>query len=274
MIRTVRTLIESLFGKQKQLIGMIHLQPLPGSPSYRGKDIDKIIQQGQEDMAALLEGGINVALIENFGDVPYTRHKIPRRTLAAMSIATREIIKSGGNNLLAFGINVLRNDWESAITMSSITGAKFIRLNVLTGVSVTDQGLIQGDAFDCLNFRQQVYSDLQIFADVFVKHASPLALDPNRDLEIIAKDTVYRGLADAIIVSGTRTGVVPGKDRIKRVREAVPNTPALIGSGLTAENALEMMKFADGAIVGTSLKTEGRIDVNKVKTLVNVLEDL
>ncbi|MFW9993703.1 MAG: BtpA/SgcQ family protein [Candidatus Odinarchaeota archaeon] len=267
-------MIQPLFGEKKLLIGMIHLLPLPGSPNYKGEDINRIIQHGQEDLSALLEGGINVALIENFGDVPYTRRKIPRQTLVAMSIAAREIIKSGGSSLQAFGTNVLRNDWESSISIAASLGATFARLNVLTGAFVTDQGLIQGDAFNCLNFRKQVYPDLKIFADVFVKHASPLGLDPERDLEVTVKDTVYRGLADAVIVSGTRTGIAPDIERLKRVREAIPETPVLIGSGLTAGNAPDLLQFADGAIVGTSLKTDGKVDVNKVKELVRVLSKI
>ncbi|MFX0092801.1 MAG: BtpA/SgcQ family protein [Candidatus Hodarchaeota archaeon] len=264
----------SLFNKHKLLIGMIHLPPLPGSPMYSGQNIDQIIQYAQEDLAALLEGGIQTIIIENFGDTPFCRHKIPRQTLVAMAIVAREVIQSGGQELKTVGINVLRNDWESAISIAAAVRAKFIRLNVLTGVYVTDQGLIQGNAFECLNFRNRVAPNVKIFADVFVKHASPLAVNQDTVLEDTVRDTVYRGQADAIIVSGTRTGSEPKKNYIKRFCQAIPGTPVLIGSGLTIQNAQELLKLPVGAIVGTSLKTEERIDIKKVRDLVNIVENL
>ncbi|MFX1534171.1 MAG: BtpA/SgcQ family protein [Promethearchaeota archaeon] len=261
---------QSLFGKHKLLIGMIHLPPLPGSPMYAGQDIDQIIQHGQEDLAMLLEGGIRSILIENFGDAPYSRYKIPRETLTAMAIVSRDIIRAGGQKLKVVGINVLRNDWESAISIASAVRADFIRLNVLTGVAITDQGLVQGEAFECLNFKKQVAPNVKIFADVLVKHSYPLLVDSERILDDIVKDTVDRGQADAIIVSGTRTGSEPDKELIRRVTQAVPNTAVLIGSGLSFRNAPELLQLTAGAIVGTSLKNKGKIDVGKVKELVNI----
>lgn len=256
------------------LIGMIHLPPLPGSPLYTGQDIDEIISHACEDLSALLEGGIDSAMIENYGDVPFCRDKIPRETMAAMSIAVREISRFGGQKLRFFGVNVLRNDWESAIAIAAAVKADFMRINILTGVAVTDQGIIQGGSFNCLNYRKKVHPDLKILADIFVKHSTPLAVDPDVVLEDTVKDTVYRGQADGLIVSGSRTGLKPDISRVKRVSKTVPGVPILIGSGLTVENASELLQYTSGAIVGTSIKSDGKIDVKKVSNLIKVVNSL
>ncbi|MHA1166984.1 MAG: BtpA/SgcQ family protein, partial [Candidatus Hodarchaeales archaeon] len=164
---------KELFKDGKILIGMIHLPALPGSPLYTGQDIDDIINHAREDLSALLEGGISSVMIENYGDAPFCRGKIPRETMASMSIVVREISRSGGQRMRSFGVNVLRNDWEAAIAIAAAVKADFIRVNVLTGVAVTDQGIIQGEAYDCLNYRKRVHPDLKILADIFVKHSTP-----------------------------------------------------------------------------------------------------
>jgi len=96
---------------------------------------------------------------------------------------------------LPVGLNVLRNDGRSAIAIASCVKAQFIRINVLTGVMATDQGLIEGEAHQLLRYRRELGSDVKIFADVLVKHARPLS-DPN--LTVAVKDTIERGLADAL----------------------------------------------------------------------------
>src|SRR5205823_9931999 len=131
---------------------------------------------------------------------------------------------------MPFGVNVLRNDAASAMAIAAAAGAAFIRVNVHTGAMLTDQGIIEGRAAETLRKRQVLAPDVLIFADHMVKHALPLAaLD---DIQS-AKDLRHRGLADAVIVSGTETGAEPDRASFARVREALQDAPVLIGSGLT-----------------------------------------
>ncbi len=137
---------------------------------------------------------------------------------------------------------------------------------------LTDQGLIEGNAFDTLRYRHLICPEAQIFADVHVKHAVPLGDWP---LEAAARDTVERGLADALIVSGAGTGLAADVSHLERVRRASPWAKILLGSGVTAENAREYLSAADGFIVGTSLKAAGKItnpvDPKRVATLARVM---
>jgi uncharacterized protein len=155
------------------------------------------------------------------------------------------------------GINVLRNDARSALAIACATGAVFIRVNVHAGAVVADQGLLHSDAYGTLRERRLLGADVALFADVQTKHAAPLA---PIDVEHEARDLVHRGLADALIVTGRSTGEAAAVADVKRVRDAVPETPLLVGSGVTAESVAELLSVADGAIVGTWIKREGRID--------------
>jgi membrane complex biogenesis BtpA family protein len=117
---------------------------------------------------------------------------------------------------------------------------------------LTDQGIIDACAHDLTRFRKQLgASDVAIFADVRSKHAAPLT---SRPVEESARDTAYRGMADALIVTGLHTGAEPDKDQLHRIRGNVPDLRILIGSGVTTRNAAKLLREADGAIVGTHLK--------------------
>jgi len=242
---------KSLIAKGRRLlIGVIHLAPLPGSPRWDG-DMDKVIRSAVEDARAFQEGGADAVVIENFGDVPFTKSTVAAETVAAMAVAG---VSVRGAIDVPLGFNVLRNDALSALALCAACGGDFLRVNVLSGAMVTDQGVIEGDAYTLLRKQQSLAPHVKILADVLVKHAAPLG---DLSIEIAARDTAERGMADALIVSGTGTGDAAEVDDVRRVRVACPDATILLGSGVTAANAKTYMEFADGAIVGTSVKKGG-----------------
>jgi membrane complex biogenesis BtpA family protein len=240
---------------QRALFGMVHLGPLPGAPLFTS--MDAVLELALHDARALRDGGCDGLVIENFGDRPFTRGRVEAETLAAM---TRVITEIAREVKLPFGVNVLRNDALSALAIAAATGAAFIRVNIHTGAAVTDQGIIEGDAYATLRKRAALAPDVLVFADHLVKHAAPMG-------EPSAKDLRLRGLADAIIVTGSETGAAADPSRLRALREEVADTPLLVGSGLAAENAGQFGD-ADGAIAGTSLKTNGRVERGRVEKLV------
>jgi membrane complex biogenesis BtpA family protein len=246
------------------VIGMVHVAALPGAPLYGGS-MQAIVDGAKRDARALRDGGCDLMAFENFGDRPFFKERVPAETVAAL---TRVIVEVVADVAMPFGVNLLRNDAASAIAIAAATGAAFIRVNVHTGAMLTDQGIIEGRAAVTLRTRAALAPDVLIFADHMVKHATPLAaIDEAQS----AKDLRHRGLADAVIISGTETGAEPDRRRFARVREALSDVPVLIGSGLTESNA-DTFADADGAIVGTSIKIDGRVDapvdVDRVKRLV------
>jgi membrane complex biogenesis BtpA family protein len=216
----------------RAVIGMVHLRALPGSPRWDG-DMAAVVRAALDDARALAEGG-------------------------ADAIVTRPI-----------GINVLKNDVRSALAVAAATGARFVRVNVHVGAVAADQGIIQSEAHDSLRYRRLLDVPVAIFADVQAKHGMPLAPVP---IEHEARDCYARGLADALVVSGVATGEPTPMSDLKRVRGAVPEAPLLVGSGASPETVGELLSVADGVIVGTSLKRDGRlanpVDVERVRRLV------
>ena len=234
---------------------MVHLGPLPGSPRDMGEPLANIIARAIQDAHSLEAGGANALMIENFFDAPFAKDRVPPHTLAAMTRAVQAVRET---TTLPLGVNVLRNDALSALAIAHVCGAQFVRINVYVGAAVTDQGLIEGAARAAILYRRELRADtsIQIWADVFVKHAAQLGTN---SLEDAAKDAVLRGLADALIVSGTATGTATDPDDVRRVKLAVPNTPVLVGSGFDTQTAPALLTHADGAIVGTSLKHDGQV---------------
>lgn len=251
-------------GRRKLLIGVIHLQPLPGAPGWRSK-MDNIIAGAVADARAYEKGGADAVFVENFGDAPFTKGPVPPETITAMAVAGCAV---GESIALPIGFNVLRNDAVAALALCVACDGRFIRVNVHCGAMLTDQGIIEGDAFRTLRRRRELSSPALIFADVQVKHAVPLAPMP---IEIAARDTLERGMADALIVSGTGTGVATRLADVERVRAACPRARVLIGSGANLDNVRDYLELADGVIVGSSLKRGGRIgnpvDVKRVTAL-------
>ena len=255
--------IEDLFRTAKPFIGMVHLLPLPGSPRYGG-ELGPVLERALGDARTLAEGGADGLIVENFGDVPFHKY-VEADTVAAMTLAVSEVVRAVE---IPVGVNVLRNDAKAAMSIAAVTGARFIRVNVHTGAMVTDQGIIEGRADETLRYRRALGADVAIFADVFVKHAARLG---DQTLEQAARDTALRGCADALITSGAGTGETTDLDDVRRVKAAVPHAAVFVGSGVKAENVAEVLRVADGVIVGTGLKVDGRVenpvDLERVRAL-------
>lgn len=245
--------LNQLFKTPNPIIGVVHLLPLPTSPRWGGS-LKAVIDRAEQEATALASGGVDGIIVENFFDAPFTKGQVDPAVVSAMTLVIDRL-----TNLvtLPLGINVLRNDAHSAIAIASIVKAQFIRVNVLTGVMATDQGLIEGSAHHLLRYRRELGSDVKILADVLVKHARPLS-SPN--LTVAVQDTIERGLADAIILSGWATGSPPNLEDLELAMAAAKGTPVFIGSGANWENISSLMQAANGAIVSSSLKRHGRID--------------
>lgn len=261
--------MKSLFHTHhKVLIGVVHLQPLPGSPRWRG-DLETVIDFAVNDARAYERGGAHALIIENFGDVPFTKGCVAPETIAAMAAAGRAVRAAVK---LPIGFNVLRNDARAALALCAVCGGEFIRVNVHSGAMLTDQGLIEGNAYETLRYRQRICPSTQIFADVHVKHAVPLG---NSTIEDAARDTVERGMVNALIVSGAGTGLEADLADVERVRRTCPAAKVLLGSGVRLENVRDFLPLADGFIVGSSLKLNGRlsnpVDAKRVAALAKAL---
>ncbi len=252
------------------LCGVIHLPPLPGAPRG-GRSREEVLDAALRDAEALVAGGIRRVIIENLGDAPFLAGAVPPHVPALLAVvADRLGARFGGD--LALGINVLRNDGAAAVGAAVASGADFVRVNVLVGAAWTDQGLIEGQAHALLQYRRSLGAPVAIFADVLVKHAVPAGA---ADLEEVARETVERGGADALVVTGRKTGGATDLDHVRRVRAALPGVPVWVGSGVTRASARAVAAVASGAIVGTELHADGDlrrpVDRERVRALVEAV---
>jgi membrane complex biogenesis BtpA family protein len=246
--------LHKIFKTPNPIIGVVHLLPLPTSARWGGS-LKAVIDRAEQEAAALAAGGVNGIIVENFFDAPFTKDLVDPATVSAMTLIVQRLM-----NLvtLPIGINMLRNDARSGMAIATCVNAQFIRVNVLTGVMATDQGLIEGQAHQLLRYRRELGSEVKIFADVLVKHARPLG-SPN--LTTAVQETIERGLADAVILSGWSTGSPPSLEDLELASAAAKGTPVFIGSGANWENIATLLSAADGVIVSSSLKRQGRIDL-------------
>lgn len=245
--------LNQIFKTNNPIIGVVHLMPLPTSPRWRGS-LKAVIARAEQEATALAAGGVDGIIVENFFDAPFAKDRVDPAVVSAMTLIVDRLRNMV---MVPIGINVLRNDGRSAMAIASCLEAEFIRVNVLTGIMATDQGLIEGKAYDLLRYRRELGTEVAILADVLVKHARPLGT-PN--LTIAVQDTIERGLADAVILSGWATGSPPTREDLELASAAANNTPVFIGSGANWNNIAELMPAADGVIVASSLKRKGKIE--------------
>jgi len=245
--------LEQIFQTPHPIIGVVHLLPLPCSPRW-GRNLKAVRERAEQEATALAAGGVDGIIIENFFDAPFAKNQVDPAVVSTMTLIVQRVMNLV---MLPVGINVLRNDAKSAIAIASCVNADFIRVNVLTGVMATDQGFIEGQAHELMRYRRELGSEVAILADVCVKHGYPVGNPP---LGMAVQETVERGLADGLIISGGATGDPPSFEQLKTAMNASSGKPIFIGSGATWENVPHLLKAANGVIVASSLKRNGNIN--------------
>lgn len=245
--------------KLPRCIGVIHLPSLPGSPGSSGMHPAAALSRAGlwavKEARALQLAGFDGLILENFGDTPFYKTEVPPETIAAFSViaaAVRESVR------IPIGINVLRNDARAALSIAAVTGADFIRVNVLSGVTATDQGLIEGDSAALIRERLRLNAThVAILADVHVKHARSLS---SESLALAIEETAGRGGADAVIVTGTTTGRAPIRGDLELAFHAAKQAgvPLFVGSGLDPRALSDLPDPSIGLIVGSALRRGGR----------------
>jgi membrane complex biogenesis BtpA family protein len=236
---------------QRPLFGMIHLPALPASPRSE-LSLEQVIEFALDEAGKLERAGLDAAIVENVGDTPFFREGVPAVTVAAMAAIVREVTRA---TRMAVGVNMLRNACLEALSVAYVTGADFIRCNVVIGAYVTDQGIIQACAAELARLRAGFDRRVIVLGDVHVKHAYPLF---NVPIEDAARDLAERGGVDAVIVSGPRSPDPPALETVDLVRDAI-ELPVLIGSGVGLDNVAAFYEHADGVLIGeVDFKVDGR----------------
>lgn len=249
---------------KKTIIGMIHLPPLPGYEHHPG--MKAVVKKALQDLFLLEEGGVNGVLIENENDHPHQMKPGPE-IIAAMTHVASEVVKHAR---VPVGVQVLLNDPEASLAIAQATGAAFIRTDYFVDKMWRDgYGIMKINPTQLMRFKKKIGAKkTKIFADVQVKYAK--LLEKGKTISQSTKQAINAG-ADAIVVTGDVSGQTPQLQDLKEAKSAASNVPVYVGSGFSVQNAKQLLKCSDGAIVGTSLKTQGNVDVKKVKALMEEL---
>jgi membrane complex biogenesis BtpA family protein len=248
--------LRAIFRTAKPVIGMVHCWPLPGAPGYTGYGMQTVIDQALRDAEALAGGGVDGLIVENMWDIPFRAGPhIPPESIASQAVVAAAVRRAVD---LPMGINLVHNGGVALLGIALASGADFIRVCMFTGAGVWDAGeWDEGCAADLVRRRKELHAEhIKLFADVDKKHSVRF---PGIDLATHIEWTRFFG-ADALIVSGRMTGDAPDLGKVREAKALSGDRPLLIGSGADAENIGAFMSVADGVIVGSSIKAEGRCE--------------
>ncbi len=249
----------------KAVIGMVHLLPLPGTPAFND-DLDKVRQQAIDDALTIEKSGFTAIMIENMGDVPY-KVNMELEQITAMAVIAGAIRSATS---VPLGIDCAFSDYRAALAIAKAVGAAFVRIPVFVDTVIFADGIVYPCARDALAYRKKIdVEDIQILADIQVKHT--YMVNGRITLEDSAKMAEANG-ADAIVVTGTLTGVAASNDDLMRIK-ALVNIPVYVGSGVNQENIHEQLSIVDGLIVGSSIKPGGVVKEPVDKSLAKALID-
>ena len=247
-----------IFPRKKPIIGVVRLLPLLGYQDFPG--INEIVMVGLNDIKNLEKAGFDGALVDN-----HTHSHVIKATTemtASFAVVMNELIKK---SRIPLGVQFLIDDPEASLAIAKSSRAKFIRTDFFVDRVKTEYGIMEPMAKKIIAYRKKIFAqDILILADVQVKYAE--MLDKDKTMAISVKQAFAAG-ADGVIVTGPWTGVAPELNKLNDAKKAAKNMPVIIGSGLTVENSKTLLQVADGALVGTAIRDESRIDYKKAKKL-------
>jgi membrane complex biogenesis BtpA family protein len=259
--------IENLFGVKRALIGVVHLQALPGTPGGKLR-VAEIASIAVAEAATYRDVGFHGLLIENTHDRPYLKSRVGPEIVAAISVIGAAIRRAVD---LPLGVQVLAGANAEALAVALACDASFVRVEGFVFAHVADEGLIESSAASLLRYRRAVGADrVRVFADIKKKHSAH-AITADVDIVETAKAAEFFTV-DGVIVSGVATGEPADAQEVAAVAAAT-SLPALVGSGVSAEN-IGTFPDADAFIVGSSIKRDGLwsnpIDPARARKLVEV----
>ncbi|MHB8062488.1 MAG: BtpA/SgcQ family protein [Ruminiclostridium sp.] len=263
--------INETFGTNKPIIAMCHFQAMPGDPYYDEKGgMDKVIELAHQDLIALQEGGVDAVMFSNEFSLPYLTEVRPETT-----VAMARVIGELMNYIkIPFGVNVLWDPYAS-IDLAAATGAGFIR-EIITGVYASDFGLWNTNVGKTIRHKKEVgVPNLKMLFNIVPEAARYLG---DRDICDIARSTVFNNRPDVLCVSGLTAGSEADTQVLIKVKKTVPDTAVFCNTGCRLENIARQLDVADGAVVGTTFKVDGKfenqVDQLRVKAFMDKVKSI
>jgi membrane complex biogenesis BtpA family protein len=262
--------LKDLFGTEKTIIAMCHFRALPGDPYYdKSKGMSWVVEKAKEDLCALQDGGVDAVMFSNEFSLPYLT-KVKTETTAAMARVIGELkslIK------VPYGVNVLWDPYAS-LDLAAAVDAQFVR-EIFTGVYASDFGLWNPNCGEIVRHQRAIGAEnVRLLFNIVPEAAQYLAA---RDIKEIARSTVFNCLPDALCVSGLTAGSATNESVLVSVKEAAPDTVILANTGSRKDTIQKLLTIADGAVVGTTFKYDGKfenyVDTSRVRAFMDTVRE-
>ncbi len=248
------TKLQSIFSVVKPIIGMVHVRPLPGSALYNPSvlGMKEIIAIARKEAQILQDAGVDGVQVENIWDYPYVKTgHIAMENLASLAVVVNEVSSTLS---IPVGVNVHMNGGVEALACAVAGQARWIRVFEWCNAYISQVGFVDSVGAQVAIMRNHLQAnDIVTLCDVNVKHGSHFLIH-DRSIEEQAKDIQQQG-GDVLVVTGFETGIAPTPEKVELIQKAV-SLPVILGSGVTTENAGELLRVADGAIVGSYFKRD------------------
>ncbi len=260
---------KDMFGQEKPIIALLHLNAFPGDPLFQdGDSMKKTVEDARMDLHALQDGGVDGILFSNEFSLPYQR-KIDYIGPAAMARVVGELMSE---IRIPYGIDC-ESDNLAAIDLAAAIDAYFVRAT-FTGAYAGDTGITEPDIAAVLRRKKQLgLKDLKLF--YFLNNESDEYL-VHRELESIAKSIIFTCRPDGFCIMGAYAGQEASSEWLSEVRGSIGGVPVFCGTGCKAETVARKLAVSDGAFVGTTFKVNGdfnnHIDPKRVKKFMEQVD--
>jgi membrane complex biogenesis BtpA family protein len=266
--------IKTIFNTNKPVIGMVHLQPLPGSPLYINKksSVERLLNTAISEAMMLYENEVDGIQIENTWDYPYV--KGTQLGYETISVMTAAAIKIKEKIQIPIGINCHLNASLAALAIAKAVDAKWIRVFEFVNTYISNSGIIEAIGPTLMRYRKTINAEeINLLCDANVKQGSHFIIS-DRTLVEQCNDIYVNG-GDAIIITGHATGKSPDVDTVKCISDQI-KLPIFIGSGVNLDNISDFLKYCDGFIIGSYFKKnnnwKNEIDINKIKDFMRLVK--
>ena len=258
--------LKEVIGTEKAIIAMCHMQAMPGDPYYdKEKGMKMVVEKAKQDLEALQEGGVDAVMFSNEFSLPYLT-KVRTETVAAMARVIGELQPYIS---IPYGVNCL---WDpiASLDLAVAVDAKFVR-EIFTGVYASDFGLWNTNCGEVVRHQRAIGAEnVKLLFNIVPEAAKYLA---DREIESIAKTTVFNCRPDALCVSGATAGSATDPEVLRRAKSAAGDTVVLANTGCRVNTIENLLSIADGAVVGTTFKDDGKFenqtDVKRVREFMD-----
>lgn len=260
-----------MFGVEKPIIALLHLDALPGDPGFCGS-METVLEHAKSDLAALQKGGADGILFANEFSLPYQ----PAADIAVISSMAYIIGNLKDFIKVPFGVNVVKNP-IATIDLAAATGASFGR-SCFSGAYMGEYGVYVSNSGEAVRHRKALgIEDMKLLFKV--NPEADVYLVP-RDIQTVAKSIMFGGFADGLCVSGSAAGAEPDDVILERVHDVAKkeNVPVFCNTGCNHQNIREKLKYCDAVCMGSAFKKDGifneRVDEKRVRALMEIVKEI